>query len=170
MAKVQYADELQIDQDLAFEARFWVVQRVAWGVMALVILAGVAGLFGAGPLSDARVGSADGSLELEYERFARFHAPTTLRLRLDADGSGEALKAVWLDRQYVDGLAIEQVTPRPEAVEVDADALRYLFRVADRGGPVEVTFQLKPERIGPLSGRAGLVDGPSVSFRQLVYP
>jgi hypothetical protein len=41
---------LQIDQALNFQRRFGRVQRVAWGLLALVPVAAIAGLFGGGPL------------------------------------------------------------------------------------------------------------------------
>ncbi len=35
--------DLEIDQDLAFERRQWSVQRVGWGVGALIIVAALLG-------------------------------------------------------------------------------------------------------------------------------
>ncbi|HEU4345558.1 MAG TPA: hypothetical protein VFU31_28750, partial [Candidatus Binatia bacterium] len=47
---------LEIEEDLRFQERAWVVQRVGWGVMLLVIVATAAGMFGEGALSSATVG------------------------------------------------------------------------------------------------------------------
>ena len=69
----------------------WALQRIGWAVMALVVLVGLVGLFGTGPLSRATAGEEEAPLFVEeYERFARFMLPTTLRVRLDPMGQGEA--------------------------------------------------------------------------------
>jgi hypothetical protein len=89
MAEVQRAGDLELNQDLRFQRRMWAVQRIGWAVMALVVLAGLLGLFGPGPLSSATAGKEEGPLLVEgYERFVRFRIPTTLQVRLDPLGRG----------------------------------------------------------------------------------
>jgi hypothetical protein len=48
-AEVQRHGDLEIQEDLPFQRREWLVERVAWGVMALLIVAALLGLFGTGP-------------------------------------------------------------------------------------------------------------------------
>ena len=43
--------DLQIHQDLCQERREWKIQRVGWLLMALMLVAALAGLLGPGPLS-----------------------------------------------------------------------------------------------------------------------
>ena len=63
--------DLEVDEDLPFQRRAWVAQRIGWVLMALFVLAAAVGLLGAGPLSHARI-DVPGLMTLEYERFARF--------------------------------------------------------------------------------------------------
>jgi hypothetical protein len=77
--------DLQIDEDPDAQRRHWIAERVGWTVITLVILAALLGLFGSGWLSEASVGTPEGALRLEYSRFGRFLAPTTLRLHLGPD-------------------------------------------------------------------------------------
>src|SRR5919106_6001727 len=74
-------ESLQIDQDLAYQQREWLVERVGWIVMLLLIVAAAAGIFGNGVLSRASV--SDGKqLRIEYERFAHYLTPTSLKVHM----------------------------------------------------------------------------------------
>ena len=69
MSEHHRVGDLEISQDLTFQRRSWIVQRVGWVMLALLILAALGGLFGPGPLSRARAGPHDGPLWVEYQRF-----------------------------------------------------------------------------------------------------
>jgi hypothetical protein len=49
------SSQFQIDEDLNFQRREWKIQRAGWVTMALVIIAALLGVFGAGPLSSATI-------------------------------------------------------------------------------------------------------------------
>ena len=72
MARTKKIDDLQIDEDMEFQRRSWIVQRIGWAIFALVILLAALGLFGDGILSDTKAGQEEGALWLEYPRFERF--------------------------------------------------------------------------------------------------
>ena len=57
--------DLEIDQDLRFQKREWAFERASWVVMALVVLAGLLGLLGRGPMSDQTAVSGDGLVTVE---------------------------------------------------------------------------------------------------------
>src|SRR5438309_901174 len=80
--EVSRIDSVQAGADAEFE-RFWVVlQKWVWAVMALFVAAGLAGVFGRGPLSKAKAGSQSRPVSVEYERFARYKTPSRLKVRL----------------------------------------------------------------------------------------
>jgi hypothetical protein len=164
----QHVGTLQIDQDLVFQNRTWKVQRIAWAVLGLAILAGLLGVFGTGVASHATAGGA-GALLLEYERFECWGAPAKLRLHLEPSAEAGGAARVWLGTEYIEDLRIEAITPEPESVEADRDRLIYTFRVA-QGQPALVTFYFSPERAGLLTGQAGVVGGQALRFRQFIYP
>lgn len=120
------------------------------------------GFFGGGSVSRAS-GQASG-LKIEYERFARFHQPTKLRITLPAGGDTTQVE---LSRRYFDSVQIEQITPEPSAVESADEVLIYRF---SGRGVIAVTFRLKPEKFGSLAGTARLAGGNAVQFRQFIYP
>src|SRR4051794_3942436 len=170
MSIAEQHESLQIGQDLDFQRKAWTVQRIGWAVMTLGVLAALAGLFGSGPLSKAEAQSQSPPLRVEYSRFARYDAPTTLEIHLGSGAAPKGQARVWIGRDYLDGVQIEQVTPQPDSAEAGADRVTYAFRVADPEQPASVVFHLKPQRPGPAHGQLGLPDGPAVTYDQLVYP
>ncbi len=69
---------IQLEDDIAFQRKSWLVERIGWGVMLTILVAALAGLFASGPLSSKNVESADSSAIVRYERFARAQAPVCL--------------------------------------------------------------------------------------------
>jgi hypothetical protein len=157
---------------LALQRRVWRVQRVAWTLMALVVLAALLGLMGSGPLSRRSVTSADGAVRVEYERFLRRGATTTLRIHAGLAGSETAQLAVWLARPYLEDVTIHRVQPPPDRVQAGRDRVIWNFEVSarDPGAPLTVTIHLVPEAMGRLRAAVGLGPGPGLGFSQWVYP
>jgi hypothetical protein len=170
MSGDRHVGSLHIEQDITFQRRSWTVQRVGWVIMALIVAATLAGLFGPGPLSRAAAGALGDPVRVEYQRFLRFQAPTSFSVELTPTAAREGEFRVWLARDYAEAVRVQEVVPPPERVEAGADRLIYVFPAAPAGGPAGVTFHLQPERVGQLNGRLGLPDGPTLTFIQFVYP
>jgi hypothetical protein len=171
MARTPRVGDLQIGQDLDFERRGWVVQRIGWGILALVLLATLLGLTGNGPFSQASAGSPESPLRVEYERFVREDAPAELRVFLGRGAVREGRVAVWIDREYLGRAEVRDVVPEPESVEVRPDRLTFVFRAPVTGdAPLEARFDLEPRRFGRWTGRVGLPDGEPLRISQFVYP
>lgn len=164
-------DGLDVAQDLAFQRRDWVAQRVGWGVMALILIAAGAGLFGGGgPLSRTEARSADGSLRIEYERFAHQQTPTRLRFAFPADAERKGEVRLWIERAYIEKTRIEHVLPMPQRVELGSERLTYVFAAGALREAGAAVFDLKIDHVGRLAGRAGIDAGPQAAFRHFVYP
>jgi hypothetical protein len=167
------AGDLEIDQDLTFQRRAWMVQRVGWVVMALLIAAALAGVLGSGPLS-RQTARAPGALEVEYQRFGRYQDAETLTVRLEPAVTAVPLVRLSVNREFLDHSAIERVVPAPERVEAAERRVVYSFRVAGPGQPFPVTFNARPQRIGPvavtLRVESEAAHGREARFRQFAYP
>jgi hypothetical protein len=161
---------LELDQDLAFQQRSWIVQRIGWIVLGLIIVAALLGLFGGGPLSYTTARSQDGALGLEYNLFWRIQAAMTLRVFLMPKTAYAGEVRLWLSRSYVDAVDVQHITPQPQRVEAGTDRLTYVFAISQMGQQIEITFQVKPERPGRVAGRLGLEDGITLSFAHVIYP
>lgn len=158
-------DAPDFGQDLALQRREWAVQRAGW-----VVIAAMLGLLGDGPLSRTRIASDDGSLRLEFDRFARVGATTLLRLHFHPAVDPEGRYRIWLDGEYQEATRVREVSPPPERAEDDRGRVVYVFRSFEPERWTEVTFYVHPRRPGLRPGRVGLVGGASVDFRQFIYP
>jgi hypothetical protein len=170
MAERSHDDVLELKQDLEFERLSWSVERVGWVVIAVVALAALAGLFGPGPLSRTTIGEPGGTLWLEYARFGRLGAPLTLRVHAAPNTGRQTALRLWLSRDYMERVQVEQVTPQPEQVEAGSERLTYTFPLAESSRSTAVTFSLKMDQFGRQRGCIGIVDGPTLCFRQFTYP
>jgi hypothetical protein len=164
----QQVGSLQITHDLEFQQREWRVQRAAWGLGLLILIAGLLGLLGGGPLS--HVATASGPVTVEYERFVRKRAPTAMTLRIAPDAVAAGEVAVWLDRAFLDKVAVERVSPEPASMAAGAGRVIYRFALVEPTGPAEVVFTLQPEEPGLARGRLGIVDGVELAFDQFIFP
>ena len=63
--------DAEVGQDLAFERRWSKVQSTSWIVSAALLMAGLLGVFGKGPVAKATVGTRQDPFYAQYERFAR---------------------------------------------------------------------------------------------------
>ncbi len=165
--------DLEVNEDLKFQRRDWAVQRVGWVAMALVALVALLGFFGGtGALrGEAKATNEDAVVSVSYERFLRFMKPTTLQIQLGQEAGKEGKVSAWLDRRYLDGLQVQQITPQPDSAKAGPEKLTYVFEVDDPNGTTTVSFDLLPEqKVGVLKGRVGIGDGEPVSFGQFVYP
>jgi hypothetical protein len=179
--QIQRVGSLEVEQDLGLQQRMWRVQRVGWGVMALLVLAAAAGLTGSGPLSQTSAATPGGALRLDYDRFLHAEGLTTLQVHLGENNlgesnesgtkSGEGQRRIWISRAYLEKVPIERSVPEPERVEVGADRVTYVFAEAPAGAPAaRVTFYGSVTTLGRVEGQIGLPEGPSLRFQHFVYP
>jgi hypothetical protein len=161
--------ELDIEEDLAFHERACRIQRLSWAVMAALILAGLGGLFGRGPLSDAESRIDPAGLRVSYSRFARVDAPDVMRVRTPVPPGGESF-VLSLNRTYLDRVRVDTVTPPPAAVEVGDERVRYVFGTRAGETGASVTFHLTPQSIGLARARVGMPGAADVAIWQFVYP
>jgi hypothetical protein len=165
MPKPKRIGTLEVNQDLAFQRREWVVQRIGWALMFLFVAAAAAGVFGAGAAGNAVAGEPGSELWVDYERFGRRGAPLLMRVHAVAS-SGEL--RLQLDRGYLEGVRVQSVTPEPASTESAGADLVYIFR-ATPGQEMAVTFDLHAEQLGSRTVRVQ-AGGRRIEFRQFIYP
>jgi hypothetical protein len=164
------AGSLEIDQDLEFQRRGWVAQRIGWAVMVVLIVFALLGLFATGPLSNASAGDEGGPLYVEYSRFARHDARMTLDIFVGPEAVRAGEVAVWIDSDIVGSNRIAAISPEPDRVDLGTDRLTYTFTVGEITAPARITLHLRADALGMRRGEIGLPDGETVSIRQFVYP
>jgi hypothetical protein len=163
--------ELQLDADPRTAHRpvaaGW--QRLRWSVLALVVLAALAGLLGPGPVSDATATAPDGQVEVRYERFTHWVGSTSVELQVAADPAQPDQARVWISQEYLSGLQLEQVQPEPDSWTAMDDGVVLAFPVTGPE-PLSVELQVRPAEIGLLRGAVGVPGRDPLRFWQFVYP
>lgn len=162
--------DLEIDQDLEFQQREWRVQRVFWAVLVLVVVLGMIGLFGTGPISSATSGSSSQGISVSYERFVRHGGEAELEFTIQPDQVQDGQVEIWISSSYLDDLTIEQYSIEPDEVRSQGERQVFVFLVDSSDEPASIRISIRPDKMGRFAGEAGIVDGPSISFSQLSYP
>lgn len=167
MSELRRVGDLELGQDLAYQRREWLFERIGWASLVLVVVAALAGLFGGGPLSRRERATSGDALRIEYEQFIRRKAEATLTVHLG--GSPDGPVRVWIDGDYPGAVESKEIAPRPDRVEVGDGRHTFVFPHAGSGGEVTIRFRFAPDRAGTLRGRVG-VGSHSVELSQFVYP
>lgn len=161
-------NELDNSEDLAFQRRWWIVERTGWLVMFLVVVAGAAGLLGRSPASRAEV--TDGSASLKYERLARLHAPSDLALHVLQSPTASRELSISLSREYCRDVRVVDITPTPESSTINDAELTYRFRLEPGQTGMPIDFKLNMETLGRLEGWVRIREQPPLRLSQFVYP
>ena len=164
-------DSLQIGEDMQLQHRTWAIERVAWGVMIVLVLLGLGGLFAVGPLSMAMVSDEAGLVQLSYERFARVSAPSLLHIELAHDAARSAPVTLELNRSLVEAIQIERIQPEPSRELMGVEGgLALEFAAVPPGQQALIQLFIKPVGMGLVKGSIALHGQSPIRFTQLVYP
>jgi len=148
---------------MAFQRLEWRIQRVGWFLMALVVAAALLGFLGAGPFSSAT--RSKSSLNVEYERFLHYQAPSYYRVHLDEP----AQTKMRLGQSFLSSVRLNQIVPRPLKMEFTRDGVIVHFG-ADNAIQKEITIPFEPEVIGLLRAELASPGEPPLRLTQFVYP
>ncbi|WP_157162990.1 hypothetical protein [Actinoalloteichus spitiensis] len=143
-------------------------QNGGWLVMGAIVLVGLLGGWGDGPLSGATVRDASSGLVVEYERFGRATGQNDLRLRVPVPDDVEAV-SVRVSASYLADNQVESLEPEPSEVTASEESVRFDFLV-EEGSEVVITVDLVPQGLGARSGWVSVPGGNRVEFWQFVYP
>jgi hypothetical protein len=160
--------DLELDFDDAFQRREHRVQRAGWAVIALVLVAALAGATGDGPLANARL--ERGGVEVVWARIVRAKARTEVRVEAQAALARDGYLTVRLGKSWIEAVEIEEVRPEPARVSAVDDFVEYRFAVAPAATTTTATFIVRPETIGRSELVIAAADAPTFSVRQFVLP
>lgn len=165
MPELTNLNGLDISHDMGYQRRMWKVERVAWVVIVICLIAAGVGVFGgSGPLTAGSRSSDGGGLEVRFDRFVRFGAPSSLGIQIRG---GSDNRNIAISRAWIDDYDVTAIVPQPESVTALADSYVYTFDVGDSG---VARLSLEPRQVGR---HHAVVTGPGdqrVEFSQLVYP
>jgi len=160
-------NEFPHDEDLPLQRRTWLIQRVGWCAMALLVGASLFGVFGGrGCASTTTVEGSNAALRVHYERFERVGAPAPLRIEIHpVDGQF----AFSLSDDYLANVELKCVTPPAESIRSSPAGRLFSFGLSSGLESLVVTLDVRHRNPGRT--RAIIRSGPdSVEFSQFVYP
>ena len=160
--------EFPIKENMIWQLREALIQRMGKYVLILIVIMGACGLFSKGFLSNESAISQDGSLEVRYERFGRVQSNMNMSILIPAY-DGEHF-TVTIGNGALDKLEIQTLQPQPiEAVaHVNDLQLTYLARDAKAGHTIWIGMQ--PQEMGSIPMSIGFQNGPPVRFSIWIYP
>lgn len=170
MATVHRIDDIELGCDLAFERRWWRIQRIGWVVLTLLLLGGVIGFFGHGPVSEATANPSGSKLQVHYDRLARRETPTLLQLRLEKAALASGEVRIRLNRALMDDMQLKQIIPQPLSAQPLADGARFIFRTDPTRDSAIIVFIESPTKPGFVESEVEIEGAAPVQFRQFVYP
>lgn len=167
MSRATEVGELQLEQDPTFQRRDWLVQRVGWALMLVVVLAAAGGLLGRGPAARATIGDAGAPIRIEYMRIIRHATAERLTMRL-ANVTGE--RRIVLDSAIVAALEIQRVVPAPIRMDGVAGGVAYTFGFAGPPGERAIVLDYASQRYGRQGGGITVQDQPPIRLSFFVLP
>ncbi|MFC7376965.1 hypothetical protein [Brevundimonas sp. GCM10030266] len=159
------ADALSLKTDPAFQERFWRVQRVAWVVFALFVVAALAGLTGAGgPLSRAEVRTPEGLVD--SPRVGRWSAADEMRFELSGQNG---LARVDLSDRFAAHFQVHDIQPAPDRTEATDDGQALIF-IAPDSARSTVVLHVTAENPGLARFDVRLNGGAPVAVTSVILP
>ncbi len=159
--------DLEINQDLAVQARMWKIQRVGWAVIGVIVLSGLSGLFAHGPLSYTTGGDRHGALWVEYERFGRNQASSELRIHVRP--ASDPVR-IWIGPDYTAKVDILRIVPEPAISRVDGAGFTFEVAAMGKDEPGTITVNLQFHAVGRMAVEVRSPGSPAIPIRQFIYP
>ena len=164
------SDRLELERNVSLHKREWKVQHVGWLLGAAVIAIALAGLLGAGPLSNTEASSEAGAVRVLYNRFVHYNNEIVLRVQLASLGNTAESIELKLPHSYLQRARIRRIHPEPVRSHLAADGTAFEFARATGASEAAVDFHLEFCQYGRATGSVELVGGEAVKFSQFVYP
>ena len=98
VSELKRVGAIDVEQDLHFQHEEWRFQKIGRIALAAIVLLGLVGAFGQGPLAHARQTSASGDLTVEYDRIARHRSNSDITFILPAHNGAVVL---WIGNEYL---------------------------------------------------------------------
>jgi hypothetical protein len=166
VAKVN--DEVAVGEDLDFQRKWWRFENAAWVIFTLIIVLDLAGLFGRGPIAKAERRSADGAMDIKYERIERTDSPSILTIQFAQSAIKDGKIQLYVSNSLVKQLGTQRVIPAPQDTVIGEGGLTYTFPASR--APAIVDLALQPEGPGIYNFTIGVVGGQPVQAKVVVVP
>lgn len=152
---------LQLKDDIDLHLRGWIIQRIGWVLLLLLLIAASLGVFGTGWLSSDHVAGKNGTVS--FERISRFEAPMKLVVQVEkSDGDIE----VRIPRSYISSMEIDKIVPEPVTQKTADGSVVYTF---DADPESTIIFYLTPESTGSIRTEL-TIDNAVFPIAHFIFP
>jgi|SRR5579884_404177 hypothetical protein len=159
--------EIDVGYDYVFEQRWCTFERGVWAFFTLLIAAGLAGVFGRGPLNEVKLTLNDGT-SVRYERVVRFKSPTVTNFEIPVSNGIAELEA---NTSAVKKLGLQQVIPQPTRTFGSEHVGPVQFQVvAPQTKTVFMQLAMQPSGLGPVTSSYRVNGQTTVQIKQFVLP
>lgn len=161
-------DAIAVGEDLAFQERWWTFERIAWSFFALVLLADVLGVFGAGWLAHMQVDDPSTAMRVHYDRVTRTGTPNSVAINFKPDAASNGTVKLIVSDSVVKSLGAQRVIPQPQTSAISAGSMIYTFPASEIPG--EVDFELQPAAPGVYRFTLQVPGHTAIGRRVVVVP
>jgi hypothetical protein len=152
---------MQMEDEIRLHEKGWIVQRVGWVILAILLVAAILGVFGDGILSNRT--QTNGNVSISYQRFGRFESQQSLKINAT---SVQRELIVSIPQGYLRAMEIDNIIPEPAKQKIENDHLKLSF---DAEELAEVTVYFNPKQIGTTSASVK-IDDQSFLLSHFIYP
>jgi hypothetical protein len=156
-----------IQEDMKFQRRMWLAERIGWIVMGVLLIAALTGFFFHGPVSRATATSSDNAVSVGYERFAHKTARTYFTIRVNTPLSREVL--VRLGPSFVAIHDIEIMEPMPIRSSSGSQGLELVFAPSSTAD-LAIHIAMRPKQAGIMRTQVEIEGSGVLKIAQLIYP
>jgi hypothetical protein len=161
-------NEVAVGEDLDFQRKWWRFENFIWMLFTVIIVLDLAGLFGRGPIAKAERRSADGTIDVKYERIERTDSPSMLEIHFAQSAINNGKINIYVSESLVKELGAQRVIPAPRESAVGYGGLTYTF--AATRAPATVSLALEPAGPGIYDFTIGVVGAQPVHAQVVVVP
>lgn len=153
---------MEIEDEIDLHKTGWILQRIGWFMVLVILITALLGLFGTGWLSHESV--TGNGYTLSYEKYGRYETPATLVLNIASTTDKEIV--VSIPSAYIEQQEISNIVPEPKAQKTAKGLTTFHF---DAGDQSKIVFYVEPDAIGSISG-SFTVNGTALRVSHFIYP
>jgi hypothetical protein len=161
-------DAISVGEDLEFQEKWWKFENAVWCFFGFLLLCDLLGVFGRGILAKADARTADGLLEVKYERIERTMTPSVINLNFAPAAAQGGRYKLYVSASLIQQLGNQRIAPQPEISAVGDGGFIYTFPAL--GQPATVSLSLEPASPGIYHVRIGVPGGPMLNRTIVVVP
>lgn len=161
--------KIQISEDMPFQKKEWLFQRIGWAALLVIMALALMGVFGRGRVAKDSVGDP-ATFGIEFERILRHGADTRLEIDVGPGLQRDSTLRIIIARDYFEKFDVEQIVPEPLGSGLNGDFVYYDFERKDSRVPVRIVFGLVSDHYFGLKSSIGIDGATTLTFGQFVLP